>query len=493
MHSILKTSIVISFFLFLGRLSGFARELTLANTLGISTQADAAIIILTFPDFMVGILLSGGFSAALIPLFKQFTKPDRIKLMRLIKFNFSIISLLLTCVLIFYSKFIISLLLPSLDLASAPHIFTAFKLTCLILPIAVMIGINTSYLNTIGIFAVPIISVFIFNLIIIFYLLMDPFLIFDLQSLSVVIFIGFLFRLAIQMYYSSEIFSTDFKNVPKIPKEFKFTFLQGSLSYSIIFGIGVLYRTLFAVEGDGNVALFNYSLKIVELPIALIIVPVTMVLLPKLSEMNKTGDVFIRHYTSACNIGALTIITIATVVGITFIPSIINLLFSFGSIEVDGTLRIQKICVMLMMILPAVSIFNITITALFAQGKSYYVFLITVVCLIISLLCYAVLLQIKMVNYAAPFGLITFYYFAAIFSSFLFYGITLPNVKLVRSFLSILIKCIIFSYSSRALISMINTNSLLIEFIVALFVALSLIILSWSNIKPLVKLKFTDK
>jgi putative peptidoglycan lipid II flippase len=50
-----------------GRLSGLLREIELAAAFGVSAEADAAVLLLTLPDLLVNLLLSGGLSAALVP------------------------------------------------------------------------------------------------------------------------------------------------------------------------------------------------------------------------------------------------------------------------------------------------------------------------------------------------------------------------------------------------------------------------------------------
>jgi putative peptidoglycan lipid II flippase len=50
-----------------GRVSGLFREIQLAAAFGVSVSADVAVLLLTLPDLLVNLVLSGGLSAALIP------------------------------------------------------------------------------------------------------------------------------------------------------------------------------------------------------------------------------------------------------------------------------------------------------------------------------------------------------------------------------------------------------------------------------------------
>ena len=54
-----------------GRLAGFGREVLIASSFGLSAEADIAIILLSIPDLLVNLLLSGGLSVALVPALRS--------------------------------------------------------------------------------------------------------------------------------------------------------------------------------------------------------------------------------------------------------------------------------------------------------------------------------------------------------------------------------------------------------------------------------------
>jgi len=71
LQNFLSAGALLSAALLAGRLAGFGRELLLANGLGLSAQADMAVILLTVPDLLVNLLLSGGIGVALVPLLRS--------------------------------------------------------------------------------------------------------------------------------------------------------------------------------------------------------------------------------------------------------------------------------------------------------------------------------------------------------------------------------------------------------------------------------------
>ena len=79
-RSLLQASTLVSLALLLSRLSGLIREQVLGARLGLSAEMDAAVLILTLPDLLVGLLLSGGFAAALVPALTRAAPEARIQL-----------------------------------------------------------------------------------------------------------------------------------------------------------------------------------------------------------------------------------------------------------------------------------------------------------------------------------------------------------------------------------------------------------------------------
>ena len=67
----LHASIVVAAFMLLARMTGFLREIAIAQIGGASQQSDVVIVFLTFPDMMISLLLGGGLMAALVPNFRS--------------------------------------------------------------------------------------------------------------------------------------------------------------------------------------------------------------------------------------------------------------------------------------------------------------------------------------------------------------------------------------------------------------------------------------
>ena len=75
MSHYLRSSSILGLLILMGKALGFTRELILANQYGANSDSDIAILLLTFPDILVNVLISGGLAASLTPLLVKFESP----------------------------------------------------------------------------------------------------------------------------------------------------------------------------------------------------------------------------------------------------------------------------------------------------------------------------------------------------------------------------------------------------------------------------------
>ena len=146
-RSLLTASTLVSLMLLFSRISGLVREQVIGARLGLSQEADAVLFLLTFPDILVGILLSGGFGAALIPILSQANKSARIVLLRrMMKWTF-MCALALACLLWVGQNAVVSFTAPNLDLNTVPGLSAGYTFALIAVLIAAVIGVASAYLN----------------------------------------------------------------------------------------------------------------------------------------------------------------------------------------------------------------------------------------------------------------------------------------------------------------------------------------------------------
>ena len=369
MKSVLTTTAFISAALLLGRVSGFLREMLLARQYGTTESADAAVLMLTLPDFMVGLLLVGGFNAALVPALKKTAGPDRLALLNRVAVGVALLFALLTGLIMLFPSAIISVFAPSLDLYTLPNFKSAFTLSLIALPLTALIGVATSYLNTVGKFIIPSLSVLIFNGVLCIYLFAVPSGNASLKWFAVAILVATALRLGFQLGSMREAVAKPVWKLAQKHGDLFGKFIIGIFGYSIIIGAPIVFRSLYALNGDGFLARFNYAVKLFELPSALIIAPVVIVLLPKLAGMaDKHPESFAAHVKSGLT-ASIALAGVATAVGLVFMPVIVSIIYQRGAISSSDAAEIAQLARILLLALPFYAIVQITAAALNAKGN----------------------------------------------------------------------------------------------------------------------------
>ena len=112
---LLGSSTILSLAILAGRLTGLVRELQLAASFGVSTDADIAVLCLTLPDLLVNLLLSGGLSAALVPRFRSMSIVEGDSLFRSAFVTAILTFSILALILLVWPGVVFKLLAPGLN------------------------------------------------------------------------------------------------------------------------------------------------------------------------------------------------------------------------------------------------------------------------------------------------------------------------------------------------------------------------------------------
>lgn len=285
LKKILISSLVLNFALLLGRLSGFVRELLIARTYGVSQYADVVVLWLALPDLLLNMLAGGAIGAALIPGFIE--AKERAKVMWLQSLvAFAIVFYLVAFALQFYSETLIRLLAPGFSNALITDAREGVRIAILLFPLAVLAGINAAFYHFKNQFFIPGIGTLVFNLIII--LGLGYVQIAGADSIAVVLI--FLGLATICRFMYQFVLIIDLETIRAIcvkwflTKELSFRFVQALLSTGLLFIYPVVGRAYSSYLGEGWVAAFNYTFKLIELPLVLAVTFLSVVFLPSLSK-----------------------------------------------------------------------------------------------------------------------------------------------------------------------------------------------------------------
>ncbi|MCH4293889.1 hypothetical protein MJ923_06170 [Shewanella sp. 3B26] len=293
MNKVLLVGLSVSFALFLGRVSGFLRDVIVASSFGISLNADMIILLLTIPDIVVNILVGGAIGLVLIPRFKGHNFDDRsalyIQALLISFFVFLAISFFIS----FFPTTLLSLLSPGIVNVVSEDFLQSLNFVLYSIPLIVMSGVTTAFLNSNDKFFVAALGTLIFNavviLFIIFYFYFDSYfgvINSVLMYVSMAVIVAASIRFLLLFYYSrpdsfhlSSVLRTDLVD-KELAKQYSFCVLGcvATLSFPI------LIRAYISLDGEGYLAISSFAMKLVDLPLGVVLTVFSIVFFPKLSE-----------------------------------------------------------------------------------------------------------------------------------------------------------------------------------------------------------------
>lgn len=288
---VLAASFWVSMGILLGRLLGFAREATLAATFGVSSNTDIAVLVLTIPDLLVNLLIAGGLSAALIPEFKSAKSGDVGILFVQSSFFVLAIFIIVVLFLSLSSGWIVYLFAPGMESNTAETAQRILRGVLWLIPLTVLAGVSTAYLQSLNKFAIPALGTVVFNLSVVTGLL---FFIDADEGLNILVFFilaGGILRWMSQLWalkgkYS---FKGNFEEI-LLTKHLFHRYWQAVTALGILTLYPVVFRSFASLEGEGELAIVNFAFRLVELPLGVVITVLSIVLFPRLSEFYEKQD-----------------------------------------------------------------------------------------------------------------------------------------------------------------------------------------------------------
>jgi putative peptidoglycan lipid II flippase len=377
-------SAVLGVTLLAGRLSGLIREIELAATFGVSSAADAAVVILTLPDLLVNVLLSGGLSAALIPRLRELESGAAHLLFRqtatAVVGTFGAFA---ACLALAPGAWF-SLLAPGLPAQAMPPM-AAILLAAVAIPLTAVSGVTTAALNSMQRFLIAGCGTLIFNLAVIASLLggrsglAEP-----LVSLGVGIAAGAAIRLVSQLVGLPRglLFGPVWCSPPDAA--FLRAFAATGAAASLMLLVPVIVRSLASTIAPGAIAALNYAFKLVELPAGVLIVSISSVALVRLSQHHGANDPVAAAQVLRDSVrrSALNAIGAGLIVAY-FADSIIHLILGRGAMGYDDLGRVTVLTRLALIGLPFLALGGVAMADLNARQRALDVLKATVGCLLL--------------------------------------------------------------------------------------------------------------
>lgn len=365
----------------LGRIAGFVREIILAGTIGISAQADMAVLILTVPDLFSGILIGGAMSAAFVPFFRNQAGPHGFKLWMQASIWIGLVFAAITALLSLGVSWVIKLFAPGMAVDFTSFLAGLLQISLWSIPLTGLSGLCGAYLQAKNRFFLTASGTLIINLVLITSLLIYTKSQNLLWVLSIAILLGALLR-----WLAQSIQITSLPLVASDPMVMRSTldrriimrYCQAMAGGSMLILLPFIARSFASFQGSGAIASFNYAIKLMDLPYAIGLASFGVVLLPKLSDLFKHTHTRSQAIKIAQE-GLLMMWMLSlsfTIVSFWFAEALIKIVYGWGRLTPKNLLDIVLLFKWGMLGLPALG-FNTLLTAVFnAQEDTRTPFLI---------------------------------------------------------------------------------------------------------------------
>lgn len=366
-----------------GRLSGLVREMGLAAAFGVSAQADAAVLLLTLPDLLVNLLLSGGLSAALVPRLRALPVHTAQILLRQTLFFVFLLFGVFAVILAAVPSVWFSLLAPGLKPESIPP-NAALVATALAIPLAAASGVTTAGLNAQQRFFVAGCGTLIFNVMVIGAIwfgrngLANP-----LVILGVGIASGAALRLGTQLISLPRGWLLGPIWHPAADIRFLRGFMTTALTAFLMLLVPVIVRALASTVSPGAISALNYATKLVELPAGVLVTSLAIVALARLSEHHGRRDAV--SASKVLHEGVRRALSNAVGAGFLiayFAGTFVELAFGRGAMDSAAITRVVSLTQIMMTGLPFLALASMAIADLNAQERHSTVLKATLGCLL---------------------------------------------------------------------------------------------------------------
>ncbi len=370
-----------------GRLAGFARELMLASAFGLSAQADVAIVLLTLPDLLVNLLLSGGLSVALVPAMRGRDASQQVRLFAQASLAVTVLFSLLALAFVWQPSNWLGVLAPGVALSSMPTDVWMWATVAVALPLTALSGVSSAALNAGDRFFVAGCGTLIFNLCVMAALLVGlargatPTAV--LLLLGVGIAAGALLRWLSQwLALSGSLRRLDDPRVGPASWRGLFfpwlldgalmrSFAAGLASASLLVLVPVLIRACASWLGSGQLAAFNYAIKLVELPLGILITTLATVAYPRLSECHAQGDEAGFRKLLADSLRRSLVISFAVLLcGWQFGDALVSLLLGHGRLGRQEQDQVSQLMQLALLSVPGVGVVSLLSAALNASQRA---------------------------------------------------------------------------------------------------------------------------
>ena len=349
---IAKSAGAISAAVFLSRILGLVREQVMAGLFGAGTAMDAFVVAFRIPNLLRDLFAEGALSSAFVTVLSDYeTKRSREETWLLVNnvlATLTVIISLVTLCGIYFSKELVLLLAP--DFAEIPgKVALSGRLTVIMFPFLLLISISSlamGILNTRGKFFIPAMASSCFNmgsilvgggLALLFPSYGRP----AIEGMAIGTLAGGAMQLIIQLPL---VFRFGFRLRPRIKLSDPGLRRIGRLIVPAVIGlsatqINIFVNTNFASRcAEGSVAWLNYAFRLIQFPIGLFGVALSMAALPVIARQAAKGDRSLMGETFVSALNMVFVLTIPAAAGLAVLADpLVALIFEHGHFNLFDT------------------------------------------------------------------------------------------------------------------------------------------------------------
>ena len=369
------------------RVLGLVREQVFASLFGAGFAYDSFVVAFRIPNLLRDLFGEGALSAAFVTVFSAYdTNKSREETWRLASNVLTFLAVLLsiiTLVGIYFSGTIVSLLAPDFHLIAGKSELTR-KLTVIMLPFLILISLSAvvmGILNTKGRFFIPALASSFFNL---GSIIGGTSLAFILPrygqpaitGMACGTLIGGILQLGVQL---PSLYKTGFRYKPVL--DLSDPGLRRILKLMIPATIGlsatqinIFINTNFASScAQGSISWLNYGFRLVQLPIGLFGVALSIAMLPVLAKQAARKDIGEMKETMVSSLTMVLALTVPATFGLIILAEpIIRLIFEHGAFTGTDTVATARTLAFYAVGLFAYSANKILVPAFYALDKTKF-------------------------------------------------------------------------------------------------------------------------
>jgi len=375
---LLASSGIVSFWTFISRILGLARDIVFTSLLGAGVALDTYVVITKIPNVFRRIFAEGAFNQAFVPVLSEYKEnKTEGEVKNLINNVFGMLSsliLIITIIIVFFAPFFILFFAPGFYVEPIKRELATdiLRITFPYLFFVSLVALSGSIMNTFGKFSIPALTPVFYNLILVcFALWIAPLYELPVYAIAWGMFSAGVLQLFIQVYPLMKLnllprFSLDL-NHPGVRK-ILYLMIPGVIAGGVS-QLNMLVDTILAsFLPTGSPTWLYVSDRLMQLPLGIFAIAIGTVLLPRLSSLHQSEDTSEFSKTMDWSIRLVVLISVPSIIGLVLLSQpIILTLFERGEFMSHDTFKSSLSLIALALGLMAFMLIKVLTPGFFAR------------------------------------------------------------------------------------------------------------------------------